>query len=250
MAKKRSKRGVAMDPPVDQSFAIMLAAVQRYLTAHESQCIINQFSSESWLPGRQILWESVEHAKVEKWAKQHSMQTLSIALGPLLEEGNPQYLKAGMTPARTQKFMRGAGALFTWYISLGGEVTIVCRPPPERFNPGLHTNFQQNELPILRTAIETSSLVVYMVHPDVERATDPPYQVWPHDETQMWIDKYGKDPYPRRPWRSVSKESLHLAPLRKSALERVNGIFMRFNMKQVSLWMHALFCVLCFIISE
>lgn len=241
MAKKRSKQGVTMDPPVDQSFAIMFAAVRKYLTAHEAQSIINQFSSESWLPGRQILWESVDHPKVDEWAKRHSMQTLSIALGPLLEEGNPQYLKGGMTSARTQKFMRGAGALFTWYISLGGEVTIVCRPPPERFNPGLHTNFQQNELPILRTAIETSSLVVYMVHPDVERATDDRYHVWPRNETHMWTDKYGKDASSRRPWRSVSKESIYLEPLEKSALERVNDIFMRFNMKQVSLWMRASF---------
>ncbi|KAH6646314.1 hypothetical protein BKA67DRAFT_583848 [Truncatella angustata] len=223
-----------MDLLLDSSFLSVQQAVQSFLTDEEANHISEQFSGDSWRPNRQVLWESVRHPLVEQWARDHDMQTLTIALGPLAEPGHPKCLRANMPKSRVSTFMKGAGALFTWFITLGSEVTIICQPPPDRFNPKHGTNFQANELPILRRAIENASLDVYMVHPDVKSAIEYRYQVWPKNNTQTWIDKYGNEAYNPQPWRKVANTPLLLSRPYFSIRLESDSDGVKFVMQQVS----------------
>lgn len=46
--------------------------------------------------------------------------------------------------------MKGASAIFAWFVSRGEKVTVLSPPPPSRFHPIGLTNFQEIEKPILK----------------------------------------------------------------------------------------------------
>jgi len=81
--------------------------------------------------------------------------------------------------------VKGASAVFAWYISRGEKITILSPPPPERFHPSGLTNCQAREEPILKGKIRGSAVLrIEMVHPTVEGAENFCYQIWPVDETR------------------------------------------------------------------
>jgi hypothetical protein len=106
-------------------------------------------------------------------------------------------------------YMKGASAIFAWYISHGDTVTVLSPPPPERFHPSKQTNFQIIEEPILEGIIRGISVSrIEIVHPMVKGAEDFHYQIWPADETHTWIEKFGKEAIPKPHWREVKANFL------------------------------------------
>lgn len=87
--------------------------------------------------------------------------------------------------------MRGASALFAWYITADEVVTILCPPPPERLNPGGGTNLQLVELPILTGIIGARAVSrIEAIHPNVKGAENFNYQRWPVDEVDIWVENF------------------------------------------------------------
>ena len=128
-------------------------------------------------------------------------------MGPLGKEGEAPQLEGEGKKSRT-RYMRGASALFAWYITAGEVVTVLCPPPPQRFNPGGGTNFQLVELPILTGIIGGRAVSrIEVVHPMVRGAENFNYQLWPVDEAHIWVGNFAHASIKRRPWLQRARTS-------------------------------------------
>jgi hypothetical protein len=134
------------------------------------------------------------------------MQTLTIAMGPLMDLSHPLCLRKQKSSYAWSKYIKGASAIFAWYISRGERVTVLSPPPPERFHPSGQTNYQAIEEPIVKGMLGTSAVSrIEMVHPTVKGAEDIYYQIWPVDNTTTWTARFGELNVQKRRWRMVKQ---------------------------------------------
>lgn len=185
-----------LPPPLVSDF------IHLYLTTEQDRQIRARFESNAWAPNRQVLWTGLMQDQAQKWADERDMQTLTTALGSVKPRN--QSKDGNVVKVNLSRYMKGASALFAWYISRGETVTMLCPPPPERFHPSGETNIQVIEFPILKlTMAFNPSFRIEMVHPSVEGAEDFHYQIWPVDETDHWLSRFGQKHIPRTHWRAV-----------------------------------------------
>ncbi|KAJ5938390.1 hypothetical protein N7466_001524 [Penicillium verhagenii] len=169
--------------------------ISRYLTPIEAIPIIEQFLSDDWVTNAQVLWSGVPRTVAQEWAEDHQMQTLTTSMGPLMKPECAQCRRTELTSKNWSHYVHGASAIFAWRISEGQTVTLLCPPPPERFHPSGLSNFQAIEEPIIKIGSEQNAQCrIMMVHPTVEGAADFSYEVWPNDNSFMWVDRFGMQP--------------------------------------------------------
>ncbi|KAL6399564.1 hypothetical protein AUP68_18114 [Ilyonectria robusta] len=184
----------APDPPVITTFLL------QFLTGSQVVQIKRQFFL-SLRRNKQVMWTGNNRKEAQEWADQRSMRTLSTAMGPLQHGDDPRCFLPRNDQKRRSQYMRGASALFAWCVTTDDIVTILCPPPPDRFNPGGATNMQLVELPIL-TGIAGGQAVsrIDVIHPMVHGAEDFRYQLWPVDEVHIWIHAFAEAGIPRTLW--------------------------------------------------
>ncbi|KAH7122969.1 hypothetical protein EDB81DRAFT_913055, partial [Dactylonectria macrodidyma] len=187
-------------PPLIEKF------LGRFLSFTQSSQITQQFYS-SWHRNRNIMWTGNIRYEAQTWADRRDMRTLSTAMGPLAHGDNPPCLQASKGNGRS-KYMRGASAVFAWHVTADDDVvTILCPPPPYRFNPGGGTNIQLVELPILIGIVGGRAVSrIEAVHPMVHGAEDFRYQLWPVDDVRIWINKFAKVSIQRTVWLPRSRK--------------------------------------------
>jgi hypothetical protein len=121
------------------------------------------------------------------------MQTLTTAMGPLMDLSHSLCLWNQKSSDAWGKYVKGASAIFAWYISRGERVTVLSPPPPERFHPSGQTNYQAIEEPIVKGMLGTSAVSrIEIVHPTVKGAENISYQIWPVDNTTTWTARFGE----------------------------------------------------------
>ncbi|KAK2853271.1 hypothetical protein FQN49_005238 [Arthroderma sp. PD_2] len=109
-----------------------------------------------------------------------------------------------MSSKRWSKYMKGASAIFAYYISQGTAVTVLTPPPPHKFNPSGRTNYQALEEPVLKGVFGGKAVSrIEMVHPTVNGAENFSYQAWPMDETCIWIASFGALAVKEPRWRKA-----------------------------------------------
>jgi hypothetical protein len=188
--------------PIPPNLSTLLSCL---LTASELSKLTNQLLS-SWVRNKQVFWTGNLREEARKWAISREMTTLSMAMGPLLEENDPSRQKKGKKAI--SKYMKGASALFAWFATADDFVTIVCPPPPENFNPEGRTTMQLIELPVLTGVFGGRAVPkINIVHPTVERAVGFTYQFWPADESPKWKKQYAKDCKSETAWITRTKSS-------------------------------------------
>ncbi|KAJ0357605.1 hypothetical protein COL26b_014523, partial [Colletotrichum chrysophilum] len=161
----------------------------KYLTRKEGEEIMRQFN-ESWIDEKQVLWSGVAHATVEEWANQRGMQTLTSAMGDLMNWTHPKCRRLSKTSVQWTRYMKGVSAIFAWKIAQGHTVTLLTPPPPVRFHPSGLTNYQDIEEPVLKGAVDGTVVgKIVAVHPEVEGAEDMAYEYWPKDQVTNWYAK-------------------------------------------------------------
>lgn len=125
-------------------------------------------------------------------------------MGPLMDLSHPLCLRNQKSSDAWSKYIKGASAIFVWYISRGERVTVLLPPPPERFHPSGQTNYQAIEEPIVKGLLGTNAASrIEMVHPTVKGAEDIYYQIWPVDNTTTWTARFGELNVQKRRWRMV-----------------------------------------------
>ncbi|KAG9235613.1 hypothetical protein BJ875DRAFT_344071, partial [Amylocarpus encephaloides] len=147
----------------------------------------------TWRPNKQVLWSGIPRDGVQRWADKHEMQTLTTAIGPLMDLSHPLCLRKQKSKDAWSKYIKGASAIFASYISRGEGVTVLSPPPPERFHPSGQTNYQAIEEPIVKGLLGTSAVSrIEMVHPTIKGAEDINYQIWPVDNTATRTVRFGQ----------------------------------------------------------
>ena len=187
-------------PQVITSFLIS------HLSIPELKDICLQFQSGTWNSNSQVLWSGIPHDHAQRWAEKHEKQTLTAAMGPLMDASDPACVKSRKSAKAWSKYIKGASAVFAWHITQGEMITVLLPPPPHRFHPSGHTNYQAIEEPILRGVLGNRAVSrIDVVHPTVPGAEDFSYQLWPTDETSLWVTKFGVLEPKARFWRPISR---------------------------------------------
>ena len=117
---------------------------------------------------------------------------MTTAMGPLMTPGHPLCLKSQKSSGGWSKYIKGALAVFASHILRGERVIVLSPPPPERFHPSGQTNYQAIEEPFLRGEKEDGTrLRLEIAHPMVEGAENFIYQIWPVDQANTWVERFG-----------------------------------------------------------
>ena len=178
-----------------------------FLSPEEQEQIHEQFT-HACHPNSQVMWSGVARAEAQKWADERGLQTLTTAMGPLMDECNPLCLKSKKNQKRWSLYMKGASVLFAFHASRGSKVTVLLPPPPNTRNPCGLSNYQLVEEPVLQGLIGGPSVeCINIVHPTVAGAENFSYQSWPIDMTAQWIEGFPNPVAPPPQWRLVKSNS-------------------------------------------
>lgn len=162
----------------------------------------------------------MQREKAQSWADERGMQTLTTAMGSLMDPRVSTCPKNGKSRKAWSKYVHGASAVFAWHIAMEDVVTVLCPPPPQRFHPSGLSYYQTVEEPILRAAIaDGASLRIELVHLQVKGAEDFWYELWPVDEVETWTQAFGTTTCRKCIWRMVKGDSPPLAPKRSTQLQ-------------------------------
>ncbi|CCF35002.1 hypothetical protein CH063_01227, partial [Colletotrichum higginsianum] len=119
--------------------------------------------------------------------------------------GSLRTLETSKKGKKRSKFMKGASAIFSWFISQGDWVGILLPLPPNQFHPSGSTSLQDFEIPIVKGLLRTGCVrTIDVFHPEAatEEARTSSHQFWPRDETRSWIRRFGAGTKARS-WRAV-----------------------------------------------
>ncbi|KAJ5460986.1 uncharacterized protein N7458_002538 [Penicillium daleae] len=185
--------------------APLVGVFRRFLSVQETAQIIKQFQSENWIPDGQVLWSGMLREKAQEWADRHRLQTLTTAMGPLMDEKHPDCLKLKKNNRQWSRYVHGASAIFAWRIAQGEKVILLSPPPPKRFHPSGLSYYQLIEEPIIRGLLNQNSVQkIITTHPMIEESEDEEfyYELWPNDKSEKWVERFGSRPYNVK-WRQV-----------------------------------------------
>jgi hypothetical protein len=207
------------------SLSLLIPTLREYLTIEEELQIHQQFLGNQWRPNKQVLWSGMAREEAQKWADKHDMQTLTTAMGPLMNPSDPLCLKRKKSKVGWARYIKGASALFAWHISRGKKVTVLSPPPPQRFHPSGLTTYQAVEEPILKRAIACGAVLqIDMVHPTVKGAENFRYQIWPIDQTVTWVAAFQGGANYKYRWRMVKMDAQQVA-IKKGIQESKRSLF-------------------------
>ncbi|KAH7000957.1 hypothetical protein EDB80DRAFT_647862 [Ilyonectria destructans] len=162
-----------------------------WVTVKEAEGIYRQFQ-RSCIQNRQVLWSGMLRKTAQRWADERDFQTLTTALGPLLNPSHPDCPHDRKSSGGWAKYIHGASVLFAWYISQTDLVTVLSQPPPQRFHPSGQTFYQMVEEPIIKGKLGNRAVSkIVVVHPTIGGAADFTYEMWPHDEPSLWTMNFG-----------------------------------------------------------
>lgn len=141
------------------------------------------------------LWSGVPREWAQHWVDENEMQTLTTAMGPLMVTKHPSCAKGRKTRKEWSRYVQGASGLFADQMPKGHVVTVLSRPPPQKLHPQGLSTYQTIEEPVLKGTVGGATVSrIEMVHPTVVGAEAYRHQVWPVDETNQWVEKYGVSP--------------------------------------------------------
>lgn len=202
---------------------------RRYLSENEADLIIQRFSGGDFVPNGQVLWSGMHREEAQTWGNHHGLQTLTSAMGPLMDPEHLMFAKKLKSDAQWSQYVKGASILFAQHIARGERVVVLCRPPPEKFHPSGITNYQALEEPVLKACIGMNSqFVLEMCHPMVPGAENYCYEVWPTDKTTKWVKRFGSAVDENHKWREVKLKAIRSlqgqSPLKGPSSSQMGGL--------------------------
>ncbi|OAQ62735.1 hypothetical protein VFPPC_11208 [Pochonia chlamydosporia 170] len=210
--------------------------LSHFLAMEESEQIYAQLQ-QACIPNKQVLWSGMYRKDAQEWADKHGMQTLTTAMGPLMDTSDSLCPRQNKSYAAWSRYIHGASAVFSWYIAGGDLVTVLSQPPPQRFNPTGEAYYQTIEEPIIMGKLCNRHVGhIRVVHPCIKEAQDFTYEMWPEDHSSSWINLYGRKPW-RYNWRSTTlTESMRRLKVRKVAIHTDSATVLLSNFWQAKLF--------------
>lgn len=183
-----------------------LTSLSQFLSTQEAIDIFGQFQSQHWIRNGQVLWSGIPRDRAQKWADHHHLQTLTTAMGPLMDTNNPACLKRQKKKPQWSRYVHGASAVFAWQITQGEKVTLLSPPPPERFHPSGLTYYQIVEEPIIKGLVKGCAVNrIVVAHPTARRGQDVSYELWPNDKATEWTHQFGSNSLKTK-WRETGRD--------------------------------------------
>ena len=183
--------------------APLVRILRQYLSIQEAVQILEQFQSDDWIPNGQVLWSGIYREKAQEWADRHRLQTLTTAMGRLMDVKHPDCLRSRKNSRQWSNYIHGASAIFAWRIAQGEKVTLLSPPPPKRFHPSGLSYYQLIEEPIIRGSLNQSAVQrISIAHPTIKESNDFLYELWPNDERDEWEERFGSRPCETK-WKQV-----------------------------------------------
>ncbi|KIW99524.1 uncharacterized protein Z518_11263 [Rhinocladiella mackenziei CBS 650.93] len=147
-----------------------------------------------------VFWTGVPLELAQRWAEQHGLPTLTIAMGPLYSGRDAGSARCGKSSNAWSKYMKGASGLFAEYACRGNrQAVVLAKPPPIIYSTRKRSNYRDLEEPILKGVFGGPGTVrIEYVHPTVTGAATFQYQVWPLDRSSAWYTFFG-NPLPEVP---------------------------------------------------
>lgn len=192
--------------------APLVRILRQYLSIQEAVQILEQFQSNDWIPNGQVLWSGITREKAQEWADRHRLQTLTTAMGRLMDVKHPDCLRLRKNSRQWSNYVHGASAIFAWRIAQGEKVTLLSPPPPERFHPSGLSYYQLIEEPIVRGLLDQNAVQrINIAHPTIKESNEFLYELWPNDRSDKWVERFGSRPCEMK-WRQVghSKDKMKL----------------------------------------
>lgn len=184
---------------------LFLSTLSQTLSFQEAADIYERFQSDEWIPNGQVLWSGVPRGIAQDWADSHHLQTLTTAMGPLMNEKHLDCLRSKKTHQQWSRYIHGASAIFAWHIAHGEKVTLLSPPPPERFHPSGLSYYQVIEEPIIKGLVGRSAVdKIIIAHPTVKESEEFLYELWPNDESIEWLQRFGSK-YIEKNWRHTGR---------------------------------------------
>jgi hypothetical protein len=151
----------------------------KYLTREEAEQIIERFKEIPQSYDRLVFWTGIPREWVQQWADDHSMLTLTSAMGPLMDRKDQRCLRRIKKPSSWSKYIKGASVIFARYACRRGIVRVLTLPPSwaEFIRP--RSTYRTIEEPILKGASGCCCAVqIHTVHL-LTTLGELEYQTWP-----------------------------------------------------------------------
>lgn len=151
----------------------------KYLTREEAEKIIERFKQIPQSYNRLVFWTGIPREWVQQWADDHSMLTLTSAMGPLMDRKDQRCLRRIKKPKKWSKYIKGASIIFARYACTRGIVRVLTLPPSwaEFIRP--RSTYRTIEEPILKGASGCCcALQIRTVHL-LTTLEELEYQTWP-----------------------------------------------------------------------
>jgi hypothetical protein len=151
----------------------------KYLTREEAEQIIEWFKEIPQSYDRLVFWTGIPREWVQQWADDHSMLTLTSAMGPLMDRTDQRCLRLIKKPKKWSKYIKGASVIFARYACRRGIVRVLTLPPSwaEFIRP--RSTYRTIEEPILKGALGCCCAVqIHTVHL-LTTLEELEYQTWP-----------------------------------------------------------------------
>uniref|UniRef100_L7JJU7 Uncharacterized protein n=1 Tax=Pyricularia oryzae (strain P131) TaxID=1143193 RepID=L7JJU7_PYRO1 len=186
---------------------IIINMLLQLMARDELVDLLDQFN-HIWSANKQLLWTGLRREAAQSFADKYGLQTLTTAMGPFMDRNDPRCLYATKSTKAWSEYIKGASALFAFYISKGDMVLVLSPTPPNRFHPSGCTNFQLIEKPILQGKLGNRAVGrIMLIHPMVHGAEATAYQAWPTNNTSKWQEIFGNERAAPVRWRKVKPNS-------------------------------------------
>jgi hypothetical protein len=180
----------------------------KYLTREEAEQIIERFEELPQSYDRLLFWTGIPRKWAQKWADDHSMLTLSSAMGPLMDRTDDRCLRRIKKSKQWSKYIKGACIIFARYACKRGIVRVLTLPPCWAAFIRPQSMYRNIEEPVLKGRSECCGAIQINAVYLLTTLEELEYQAWPENRIPEKLSR-----------KSVGSFSFRLPPWTQKAVD-------------------------------
>ncbi|KEF50849.1 uncharacterized protein A1O9_13097, partial [Exophiala aquamarina CBS 119918] len=101
-----------------------------------------------------VFWTGVPPELARRWAEEHGLPTLTLAMGTLYSDRHAGSVRYSKTSTAWTRYMKAASGRFAEYACRGGrQAVVLTKPPPSIYSSRRRSNYRDLEEPILKGVV-------------------------------------------------------------------------------------------------